>query len=446
MGYPSPSDPPSSSSSDADQKPSTHARADGCSPASLSGSLSPSPALTVLAAPPTLVQWGLHGQSAHPRQMSSYCGYSLQPEEHAAIQEAWQAWQADPTGIAVCTAPLEVAHRYAIVAGACGGFTRVKFEGALVSVSAFARRFEKDTAPGMFRLDQALAPLDQTTTSPLFSTRQVDNPDLVVVLVEPVTFSFVNGASASSIRRLVANRPVLLLCWWYPANDELLKVALHDLFGRKNIFSPAPQRVPRLCDGCDVRRVDASGGAATCLQNLRAAGEILLQSVRHTVQNVSQATFDTAFTLLKNIHNAVAVQAKCQATLDAAIADGDFVVIISEYTHIHDHVVRAFKKQSRFTFAAFTKAMVFDTTKFLNDFPVAAGAPAEGQRCRLLFADGFFVERELEMCVHLVNKRFPASGADVFTWTCDAEACVSRDWSPAPSKDVVISALRCFLP
>jgi hypothetical protein len=378
------------------------------------------------------------------------CGYALDPEEQSGIADVWLAFDTDAASVAVCTAPLEAAHRHVFVVAACGGFSRVKVEGTTAGVASFLQHFDADAAPGMFALDRALAPLDQTVTKPLFSARHVDDPDLVVVVLEPTLFTMVNVFAVNRIRRLVVGKPVLLLCWWYPVNDELLKVALHDVFGTKNIFSPKPQRAPRLCAGCPVRRTDASGGAAANLQLLRSSGDILLQNVRKTVQNAPQASFDAAFNLLKTVHNNVATLSKCHATLDAAIEDGESVVLVSEFAHIHDHVVRAFKKQTRFSFQAFTKAMVFDTTKLAEAGGAAPGAScgeqqAAGQRVRVLFADAFFVERDFDMCLHLLMQRFPVSSADVFTWTCDADRCVSRDWSPTPTMDVVISALRCFL-
>jgi hypothetical protein len=375
--------------------------------------------------------------------MQRLCGYALSAEERAAIEEVWSVFESDAAGVAVCTASFEVAHRHAFVVGACGGFERVKFEGTPSSVAAFVQRLSADAEPGMFRLDSARAPLDQTVTTPLFSTRHVENPDLLVLIVEPALFSVFNNQVTSRVRRLAVGRPVLLLCWWYPHGDELLKVALHDLFGAKNIFSPSPERTPRLCAGCAVRPVDASGGASANHQLLRAAGDMLVQNIKKMVQNAHQANFDAAFNLLKAVHNTIATMSRCHTTLDATFHDGDCVLIVTEFSSIHDHLVRSFRKQTRFTYAVVTKASVLDPTKFLEG--VSSLRPAPGQAVKVVFADTFFVERELEMCLHLVLERFPVSSADVFTWTCDAAVCVSRDWATAPARDVVLRALKCFV-
>jgi hypothetical protein len=151
-----------------------------------------------------------------------------------------------------------------VVVGACGGYERIKIHGTQPSVRSFLMRFDEDTQRGMFDIDRDLLPLDQHT-KPLFSTRDVDDPDLVVLLLEPTMFGMANFKQyVSGVRRLVVGRPVLLMCWWYPLNDELLKVALHDVFGNKNFFSPAIDLFQPLCTGCSLTYVDASGGPAAC--------------------------------------------------------------------------------------------------------------------------------------------------------------------------------------
>jgi hypothetical protein len=370
------------------------------------------------------------------------CGYELTNVDKTAIAQAWQAFETDPSSVAVCTAPLERAHRHVMVVGACGGYQRIKIHGTNASVTSFLKRFDEDTQRGMFDIDRDTLPLEQHTT-PLFSTRDVAQPDLVVVLLEPNTFGMANFKRyVSQVRKLVVGLPVLLMCWWYPLNDELLKVALHDVFGNKNVFTPQPDLFPPLCQGCSLTYVDASGGPSVCHELLCSTSDILWQNVKRTTQSCEQTSFETAFTLLKNVHHAVACAAKCHMVLENHVRAGDSVVFISEFAPLLDHLIRSFKKQTKFRFMAFTKAAILDVSKFLLEAPEHA---PPGGCCKVIFVDDFFVHRELQMCLHLAMTRFGVTQADVFRWTCDGEKIRCDEWAPAPTKDAVISALRCYL-
>jgi hypothetical protein len=119
------------------------------------------------------------------------CGYDLTTTDQTAIGRIWNAFETDAASVAVCTAPLERAHRHVMVIGACGGYQRIKIHGTLSSVRSFLMRFDEDTQRGMFDIDRDSLPLEQHTT-PLFSTRDVGDPDLVVLLLEPSTFGMAN--------------------------------------------------------------------------------------------------------------------------------------------------------------------------------------------------------------------------------------------------------------
>jgi hypothetical protein len=160
------------------------------------------------------------------------------------------------------------------------------------------------------------------------------------------------------------------------------------------------------------------------------------------VASCDQTSFDTAFNLLKSVHYTMACAAKCHVLVEGRISAGDSVVFISEFAPLLDHITRVFKKQTSFRFMAFTKAAVLDVTKFLLEAPEHAET---GQTCKLIFVDDFFVHRELEMCVHLAVKRFGVAEADIYRWTCDGKTVQCEEWAPAPTKDAVMSALRCFL-
>ena len=126
--------------------------------------------------------------------MPLVCGYTFTDEE-PAIEDVWHAWESDPCGVAVCTAPMSVAHRHAVAIGACGGFARVRVESTPGGLAAFVQRFDADTQRGMFALDRDGAPLDDVTTVPFFTARHVED---LVVLVRLQTSGSATTCVASS--------------------------------------------------------------------------------------------------------------------------------------------------------------------------------------------------------------------------------------------------------
>lgn len=365
------------------------------------------------------------------------CGYTFTDDEMDAVRDVWRAWEADPCGVAVCTAPMSVAHRHAVVIGACGGFSRVRVESSPGAVAAFVQRFDADPQRGMFALDRDGAPLDEGATRPFFTARHLDDPDLVVLALEPSLFAPAHLNFRVNLRRLVATKPVLLLCWWYPAVDDMLRVALHDVFGTKNIFSPPAHRVPKLCESCTVTRVHCGGDAAADARILPPS-TVLCATIKTALRESGAKPFDTVFSLLKQVRITFSCAARSLATLHAAAsAEDGHVVYVCEFQQLHDNLQRSLRNQQRLSFTVLTKQHILEAK-----YP-PTGVP-DGP-CQVVVADAFFVDRELEMCVHLLNARFTVTSVKVFTWTRDSDKFTSQEWALAPSKDAVISALKCFI-
>lgn len=376
-------------------------------------------------------------------------GMSCDERGTAIIKHVFSCFQTDPTGAVVITESFTQTesfymnqHQFIIAISTLGGFRRVRIDGSEKQLRRLVQQWRADPEAKfpIYTLADVFTPLGSGALSIYFTTiKTLLSYDVIFHIVDHEMISESNKYACMRAFRpatatMAAAKATVLLCPFWPDNDESIRVEMTTLYNSHssihNIFPPRTTYTPPLINYTDFTYSFDVGE----LKKVEARKLIESPAVKH----------DRVLNMVKFNHFSIFSQYKCNLEIEKVVNQlcrlqkVQTVILVSEFKQFHEYLARAYANGG----AGFGTEVVLLTLQMILDIDFTYTGNCSN--VVVIFVDRFFSNFIADMCVDILNQKCSILETLRFTWCVDACTMSSEEFIINPPLKKCIESLKMF--